>query len=267
MSARPAIHPVLLRDLFRSRRRLVVGLLAGLAAFVLLYLAIFPSLQEQMAAFSADLPDAMRAFIGEADIATPEGYIRSQAFSLSAPLLVSALAIAAGVAMTKSERDRTLTSVYFAPVSRTTVALTHAALVVLVSLAGGVVVALAVVVGGPLADAQVGLAHLAGACLHLAALATAMGAVAFGAANWTGSPATGNAAGWGLVAASFLANSIASLVDDLAWLGDAQPWGWYGSGAPIDTGVVWGDLGLLFGLAVLGIAAGVRGYVRRDLQL
>ncbi len=257
----------LLLDLGRARRRLVLGLLAGLAALTVMYLALYPTMKEQLELFAGEMPDAMRALIGDADLATPEGYLRSEVFALTAPLLVTALAIATAVALARSERDLTLTSVFTTPLSRRALATTHLVASLLVAVAGGAVVLAAILVGAPAAGAEVGLGAIAAATVHLVVFAAALGAVAFAVAAATGSPTAGLGVGWGLLVASFAANGVAEMLDGLGWLADVSVWGWYGGGAALTDGFDPTGLALLASLGVAASLVGIARFDGRDLDL
>lgn len=263
----PAMNVPLLLDIGRARIRLVTGLLVGLAALTVMYLAMFPAIKDQLDLFAAELPDAMKALIGDADLSTLEGYLRSEVFALTAPILVAALAITTAVALTRAERDLTLTPFFNAPISRLRLASTHLASSLLVAVTGGAVVVVAILAGTPLAGSGVEVARVLAATAHLTVFAAAMGAVAFGVAAATGSPAAGLGAGWGLMLVSFVANSVAELVAGAGWLADVSPWSWYGGGAALTHGLDAGGIGLLVALGGAAAATGLLVFRRRDLGL
>jgi len=109
-------------DLLRSRRTLLLGICAGLLAVAIGYLALYPSFEEQLQTFADDLPDAYKALLGDIDLATPEGYIRSQVYSLIAPLLIAGAAIAVGSGLARAERDQTLAVLAVTPLPRRSLA-------------------------------------------------------------------------------------------------------------------------------------------------
>lgn len=261
------MSPAIVTDLLRSRIRFVTSLLGGLVLASVGYLALYSSIEAQLEAFVGDLPDVYRAFIGDADIATPEGYVRSQVLSLVGPLLVSAVAIASGAVLARTERDRTLMGTLLSPAPRRALVLSHAAYVLLVAATGGAVVVLAILGGAPLAGADLSVAAVLGAALHVAALGAATGLVALAAGAATGSPGAAMGAGWGVVVVGFLANSVGELTAGLSWLTDVSPWGWYGSGAALQEGVDGGGIALLSATGAVALAVAVWSFTRRDLQV
>lgn len=257
----------LLADHLRARRVSLLALTGGLLFLSVGYLALFPSLEGQLQAFAGDIPDFYDALIGDADFTTANGYIRSQVYSLVAPLLLSGLAIAAGAALARAERSATLTPLFLSPVSRTALAGSYLATVLVVALIGGIAVIAGVVIGAPLAGAEVGLSSVVAATLPLMALAALVGSVAWAVGAVTGAPGAATGAGWGVIGVSFVLNSFGALIEDLSFLSDAQPWGWFGAGEAITESLsVSGLVALLVGTVLAGVG-GILAFRRRDLQL
>ncbi|MEM8903537.1 MAG: hypothetical protein AAGF02_07545, partial [Actinomycetota bacterium] len=109
---------VLALDELRARRVSLAATILGLLSLALMYLALFPGLEDQLSSFSEDLPDSIAAFIGDADFSTANGYLRSQVFSLVSPLLLCGVTIAAGAGLARTERDQTLVTTFVLPVRR-----------------------------------------------------------------------------------------------------------------------------------------------------
>lgn len=256
----------LVLDALRARRVALAALLLGLLAISVGYLAIFPQLEEQLQAFAGEIPAFYDALVGDADFSTPAGYVRTQVYALVAPLVAAGVAIAAAAGLAKQERAVTLTVSYLAPVSRSTLALTHLLAAWGIGLVAGIAVFVGVLVGAPLAGAEVPLLNILVATAWLVGFTWAAAAVAWTVGCATGSPGAASGAGWVFVAVSFLANSVGEVVADLSVMTDLSPWGWYGAGAPVTDG--FDPLGLLlFVLAFLLVPVGLALFARRDLQL
>lgn len=256
----------LVLDALRARRVPTAVLALGLLALSVGYLAIFPQLEEQMAAFAGDLPEVYDALVGDADFSTPDGYVRTQVYALVAPLLAAGVCIAAAASLARGERDVTLTPTYLAPVGRVRLALSHLGVAWVTGLVAGAAVFVGVALGVPLAGADVGLDGIAAATVPFVGLTWAASAVAWATGCATGSPGAATGAGWAFVGVSFLMNSVGEVVVDLEVLTDLSPWGWYGAGAPITDGFDPVSL-LLFVVALLLVPVGAWTFARRDLQL
>ena len=254
-------------DLLRSRRVLVASICAGLLFVSIGYLALYPSFEDQIQTLADDLPDAYKAFIGDADIGSPEGYIRSQVYSLIAPLLIAGAAIATGSGLARAERDQTLAVLAVTPLSRASLARAWWLSVVLVALIASIAAFVGVVIGGPLAGASVGLDRVLLATLPMFVFAILIGSISLFVSASTGAPGAATGAGWMAIVVSFLANSLAELIDALSWLSNVSPWSWHGAGEAITGDVDLVSLGLLVvGAGVVGTAA-VAQFQRRNLHL
>lgn len=256
----------LVLDTLRARRVALVALLLGLFAISVGYLALFPQLEEQLQAFAGEIPEFYDALVGDADFSTPAGYVRTQVYALVAPLIATGVAIAVAAGLAGQERDVTLTQAYLAPVSRSTLAVSHLLAAWGIALVAGIGVFAGVVVGAPMAGADVPVLNILAATVPFVGFAWAVASVTWVVACATGSPGAASGTGWGFVALSFLANSVGEVVPSAAWLTDASPWGWYGAGEAVTDGFDPISL-LLFLLAFALVPVGVALFERRDLQL
>lgn len=254
-------------DLLRSRRTLIAGICAGLLFTSIGYLALYPSFDDQLQDLAADLPDAYKAFIGDADIASPEGYIRSQVYSLIAPLLIAGACIAAGSSLSRAERDQTLVVFAVQPLSRRQLAGAWWGFVALVALICGLASFVGVIIGGPLAGADVGVGRIALATLPMLTFGLLVGSFALLVSTLTGAPGMATGLGWMAILVSFLANSLSELIDSLSWLSAISPWSWHGAGEAITGDFGGGSFVLLVAATALTAGAAIEAFRRRNLHL
>lgn len=254
-------------DLLRSRRVLVAAVFVGTLLVSIGYLALYPSFDEQLQVFAEDLPDAYKAFIGDADISTAEGYIQSQVYSLLGPLIIAGAAIAAGSGLARSERDQTLAVFSVLPLSRRQLLGSWWLLVLLVATAGAVAAVVGVLVGGPLAGADVGLDRVLLATAPLLSFGALVGSIALLTSTLTGAPGLSSGVGWLVVLASFVANSFAELIESLRWLSMVSPWSWHGAGEAITQDFDASSFVALVGTTVVVAAAAMISFERRNLHL
>jgi|GEM_PF-1867763 len=254
-------------DLLRSRKVLVLGICAGLLFTSIGYLALYPSFDDQLQGFADDLPDAYKALVGDADIASPEGYIRGQVYSLIAPLLIAGAAIAAGSSLAKAERDQTLVVFVVQPISRRRLGCSWWTFVVVVAAIGALASFIGVVIGGPLAGADVGIDRIALATLPMLAFGMLAGSVALLVSALTGAPGMATGIGWMFILVSFLANSLAELIDNLSWLSKVNPWSWHGAGEALTSDFATLNFVLLL-VTTLAVGVGaISTFERRNLHL
>jgi ABC-2 type transport system permease protein len=243
------------------------GICAGLLFTSIGYLALYPSFDDQLQGLAEDMPDAYKAFIGDADIASPEGYIRSQVYSLIAPLLIAGATIAAGSSLARAERDQTLVVFAVTPLSRRQLAGSWWVFVLMVAVAGALASFIGVLIGGPLAGAEVGLDRVVLATLPMMTFGVLIGGVALFVSALTGAPGTATGVGWLTILLSFLANSLSELIDNLSWLSNINPWSWHGAGEAI-TGDFGGRSFLFLVVAAVVVGAlAIAQFERRNLHL
>ncbi|MEM9713908.1 MAG: ABC transporter permease subunit [Actinomycetota bacterium] len=258
---------VLAADQLRARRVTLTTTALGLLALAVMYLAFFPSIEDQLSSFSEDLPDSLTAFIGDADFSTANGYLRSQVYSLVSPLLLCGVAIAAGAGLARTERDQTLTTTFVMPVRRREIAGAWIIVVCVLAAVGSAAVVVGAVVGGPIAGTDVGIDRVLLATASLLALAALAGAVAVAVSAVTGSPGAALGVAWGVIGGSFLVTSVSNLVNGLSWLGSLSPWSWYGTGEALEGPYDVLGLVLLIAAWVAAVVIAVGAFERRDLQL
>lgn len=258
--ARLAVFWKALRDL----RWQVTWYSLGLATMAVLVVLIYPSYKDQFAEF--ELPEAMKAFLGEdVDLGTPEGFLASEFFSWM-PILLVVFAITAGTSLLAGEESAgTLDILMAQPVSRNSILLQKVA---------GYCCALAAIIAVtcvswyasvPLVDMDVSLGRLTVATVNLAPLAVAFGCFAL----WASVTLPGRGLATGLTTAvavaTFFMEYISKLVEGLEPLAWLTPF--YYSNAPgtITQGIDWPKLAVLVALSGLFLILSLAAFQRRDI--
>jgi len=259
------------RTTLRESARSIAIVTLGLAAFFYLVLLSSSAFLDDIFAapgFFRQPPKAIEAFLGgSANFLEPSGWLVTAMMHPVALALatVAAVGIAAGAVATELERG-SLELVLARPVSRRAFLLGKlgASLVaVTAAQAGGVagvlIARLTVDRVDEIAVADV-LVTFLGAWLLFAAFAAV--ATFFSA----GSSLRGRAlaAGVGVIVASFFANFVALLFDEVGGLRYATPFHYFRPGELMEGSAV-ADLGVLLALGVLFTALAVRRFQRRDL--
>ncbi|HYJ61633.1 MAG TPA: ABC transporter permease subunit [Actinomycetota bacterium] len=257
--------------LFEHRRGLL-GWSIGIAAFVLLSLAFYPSIRENATQFQAvidQMPAALRSvFLGEVtDITSPVGYLNGRLFASTMPVLVLVFVIGWGSrAVAGEEEAHTLDLLLSMPVTRRRVFLEKFA-----ALAAGLgVVCLATWASLAIFDipfgVDVGLGALAAVTVHLFVFGLVFGAIglALGAASGRRGVAAGITSG--VAALAFILSSIAPLSPDTRWLQTLSPLYYYAGSTPLLHGVDPLHIGVLALLTVAALAGGTWAFDHRDLR-
>jgi ABC-2 type transport system permease protein len=261
-----------LRETLRARRRSTLWWALGIAALIWITLAAYPSVRDSagLSDYAEDLPETMRAMFagGETDIVSGAGYLDSQLFAFTAPLLLLIFSIAMGAAMIAGEEERgTLDLLLAQPLSRTRLVLERfAALCVLVAVlsavflasvaSGDAVVGLEGVPFGNLVAATVGVALLA---LLYGALAMAVGCAWPGRGRAIAVPAA-------LALAAWILDSLGQVVDALDSWRPLSPYYQAVASDPLTEGVpVWGWV-MLVGLTATLVVAAIAELNNRDVR-
>jgi ABC-2 type transport system permease protein len=230
-----------------------------------LIVAIWPSYRETLQ--NLELPPAFEAFLGEMDIATPEGFLAAEFYSWI-PILLIVYAIIQGTgAVAGEEGGGTMDLLLAQPVSRASMLAQKIAAfvigltaVVLVGEVGFVATVPFIDIGGvTVGDTLIASLNMIPVTLLF-----------YGLSLWAGSvaPSRGVAAGalTGIVTVAYFVYTISNGVESLAWLKYATPFYYYGGGEPLRDGFDWPAVGLLLGLSALLVAAAFATFQARDVS-
>lgn len=254
------------RSLRSYRRPLLVWTLS-LAALGLLTVLFWPAVRDAtgLEDLIASLPEALRALIGSDDLLSPEGFLNSRLNSIF-PLLITVYAAFRVASETAGEEQAGgFELVLGAPVHRYELLLGKAlavgvAIVVLMTGTG-----LAMALGGVVVDLGVPVVRLLAATTALALLGLAFGAVTFAVAGVTGRRGVSLGVGAGLAVSLYVLYGFAPLVPALDGLRPLTPFDHAIGYDPLSNGLEgFGSL-VLGAITVLGIAAGLVGFERRDV--
>ena len=263
--------PELLRRAVADRARTLGGWLIGIAAYIALIVAVFPSIHgsQQFDDLLKQYPDVLKSFLGIGDtlsITSGPGFLDTELFSLMLPLLALVLAIGVGAATIAGEEEQGLLElVVSAPVSRRAVIGWKAAGLLIEMLAVAVTIVVTLLIGDALVDLGLDAGRLVGATAGICLLALLHGwlAMLVGAATRhrsfaIGVPAAVAAVGY-LIAGL---HSLAGWLDPFRYLS-----GFYYAGqGTLTSGVDWGHLAVLAAAAAVVLAAAVAVFERRDLS-
>ncbi len=249
------------------RLRAIPAVLAGvsMALVILMVGALFPSVGDSIG--KLHVPDGVANLLGGADYGTITGWMRSEIGAIYGPLVVSASAIGAAVALTAGEEEAGILALVLAhPVERGRLVLARAAAV-------GVVVAIVVlgtwiglVAGVAAAGGGITIAHLTALAIQLAFFGFAIGALALALATVTGRKTVAAAGAGAFAVLGFLINGFAPLVDGITWLKYVTPSYWYSGHDPIAEGVDLGGVAVLAVSTLVLVVVAVEGLRRRDLR-
>ena len=255
----------------RDLRRSFAWWAFGLAGYVALIASVYPTIRDNpdLNELVESYPEALKAFIAfgsQLDFTSAAGYLGSELFSFMMPALFLVAAVGHGAGTLAGEEERgTIDLLLSSPLSRSRIAVEKLA-AMCVELAGlGVVLWLALWLGGRAFSMEVSGVHLAAATAALVVLALAYGAIAFMVAAGTGRKVLAIGVTVALAVGGYLVNSLASLVDGLEPFQKATPFYHYAVSDPLRSGLEATHALVLLGIAAAATAVAVVAFERRDL--
>ena len=256
---RPSIFRKTLRDL---RWQIVwYGLGLGLMAAFVVY--VYPSYSGQLA--DLQLPDAMKAMIGNADYGTPQGFLSGELLSW-APLVLVVFAVMGGTsALAGEEANGTMDLLLAQPTSRTRLAMEKLLALFVATLAICAVIYCGFLISVPFVDINIGLGRLLVGTLNLVPLILLFESFSM----WAGValPSRGVATGLSvaIAVASYFFYYLGNLVDALKPLRSLSVFYHYHGTEVLSDGVHWPGALLLLGLYVLFAVWALYLFQRRDI--
>lgn len=250
----------------RLRRRAIIGYTLGLAAYVAVVVALYPSFRHETGLNTFTDSRVAALFGASGSLTSPVGWVNANVYGNFVPLIALIMTIGYGAsAFAGQDEDGTLSLQATLPVSRRRLAVAKM-LTLALQVLPAVALSAGVVLAGPLADLRLGVGPLlaTSAALWLAAVDFGLVAVVVGAMTSGRGSALGAASG--VAAVSFLISAMAPVTGWVHPLRFVSLFYWsVGDGQLVKGPSVVGFL-MLIGVAVLGAAAATRCFERMDVQ-
>ena len=253
----------------RDNRKSLFWWGVGLFVFTFINLAFYPDFKDQTEFNKLlDGSDAVKAFAPNVTSFTaPEGYLNSQLFALMAPIMLVIFAVTQGTAAIAGEENRkTLPLLIANPVSRERIVIDKfQALVVGTAVLTAVIFATLTLLG-PTFELHIAFDKFVAIHLSLFLLATTFGSLALLAGSAWGNRAGAAGIVSSLVAASYLAYTLAPLSDAIEPFKYYSPFYYYFENDPITNGLDWGNVGILVAITLVTFGLAILAFRRRDVR-
>lgn len=254
----------------RRRRTFTIWWTVGLTALIGFTVLTYGSVRDQSAELSkafGDFSSDIGSFVGTADMFSPVGYLNSQLFYITLPILFIILsATLASSLLGKEENHRTLEVLLARPISRTGLLAAKGLAGLGVLLIIGLLTAAVTVASSYAVDMGISAQYLLLASLAAVLFSGAFGAISF--MLYAASQATRRVAMLAAIVlslGSYLITSLSGMVDWLAAPAKLLPYHYYDPGAlltgSIPSGFVWYTLGIYVVSALIAVV----GFRRRDI--
>lgn len=255
-----------IKSLWDSRRALL-GWMMGLIAVTVVYGAFYPFMADP--AYSdllETLPPGLIEAMGWEDFNTAEGYMGAAVFGVLGQVLVVILGVTMGARLLAGDEESGGLELLIAhPVSRSRVLLQRTLTLTLVMVAAGLAVFLAILaLSGPI-DLGLPPAHLAAAAFQLALLGLLFGALALAIGGVTGRKGAVIAVTAAVAVMAYLADTMAPMVESLAWVERLSPFDWYDPTEILRSGAASADIALCLAVSAIFVVIGLFGFQRRDV--
>ena len=256
---------------FWQRRWSTVWWAIGITAFIFVNMIFYPTIRDQAQelekSFSQLSDSTVALFSDTGDFFSPVGYLSGQIFYLMLPLLLGALAIAAGSSLIgREEREGTLELLLARPISRSRLVIAKATIGLVIVLIIGLVASVTTVAMAKLVELAVPLDNIMLASLASALLAISFGAVAFMVTMLGRSARTASVGVAGLFAiAGYLLSSLAGSVEWLKWPAKLFPFDYYHPAEILQDTYNWKNMLFILGVIVLCGIISWAAFRRRDI--
>ncbi|MEN8234477.1 MAG: ABC transporter permease subunit [Actinomycetota bacterium] len=239
----------------------------AVASLALLFLFGMMTYRDIDLSVYTNLPDYFKQLFGISDDADVASLAYGAILSGYGALTVTAIALTMGAAtFAGEERDRTIGLLLGNPKSRTSVLISKAAAMVVLTAAMTLVLWVVGLVTPEILDVSIAGMHVGALMFHLLAISLFFGFLALAIGAWTGSPGVAAGATAGVLFVSFMGAGLFPLVEGFEDLAKAFPWYYFNASKPESNGIDWGHIGVLAaGIGVFSGAA-VVGVNRRDLK-
>ena len=242
---------------------------AGLVLFLfgVMMGPFYTLLDEQLIEFADQVPEALLAAVGNADMGTAEGWYQAENFSLTLPIaLILVTAVVGARALAGEEQNRTMGLLLANPISRASVVIEKTVAMIAYAIVLGVLTFVGTVVGSLLGGLGMSMGNIAAISVLLTLLGLVFGALALALSAATGLVRVAGYGTAGMAFGLYLLNSFLPLNESLAGYARWSPFYYYLTSDPLTNGMHWGHGGVLAGLVVVLVAASVALFERRDLR-
>lgn len=252
----------------KLRRRSTLGYSFGMAAYVLVVVAIYPTFKNETSLndFTKDGSTLSALFGATGSLTSPSGWMNANVYANFLPLIVLVLTLGYGAScLAGQDEDGTLALVATLPLSRRSVLVQKVAALVLQAVPVALATLVLTLVGRSF-DLTLGVGDVVGATVGALLLGVDLGLLALLAGALTGSRGTALGIASAVAAASYLVSSLAPVIQWLRPLRFGSLFYWSTGNGQLDNGLTVGSIAVLVGTAVVLTATAAWAFDRLDVH-
>lgn len=259
------------RRVIVGRRKSLIGWAIGFLATMAFIVLLYPAVRDQpsFSDLMEDYPEFVQQILGLGgglDMGSPAGYLNSQLFANTLPILFLIFLMAFAVRETAGEEgDKTMNLALAHPVRRERFILEKFAAMTITGLGLAMVSVIGLIVFGPLVDMDLSVGGYFGATFSVFLIALVFATMALAVGALTGRKSLAYGITSTLAVAFYLLWGLAPIVDAIELTNAINPFFWGLAGIPIVSGLQVGNTLLLTGAIAVFAATAVWGLARRDI--
>ncbi|MCZ7534233.1 MAG: ABC transporter permease [Acidimicrobiia bacterium] len=260
---RLSVRSLLAKSLWdRRTMTLLIGIGIGLMA--LLVTGMFPSLEEALVDF--DMGQGVTDLLGGASLATPEGWLSAEVWSIVAPFGIVALVMIDGArSIASEEEERSIGLLAANPIGRIRILRDKSIALVVHALIAASLIGLFSWVSILIIGLDMDASKMWAATLHLAMLGFMFAGTTALVSTIVGKRTHAILIVFGIAGVAYILAAMLPLFEGAADWAKISPWFYYWGDNPLVGGVNWGYIGIMAAItAALFVAAGYL-FTKRDL--
>ena len=260
--------PLFLKTI-RDHTRGIAGWVTGVLALIAVQLSVYPTVRDttsRVTDFADSFPEAFKKIFRMDEYGTPVGYLSTELFSATLPLIFIAVGVTWGARVATDEIEAGTADILFSlPISRRRFLITRISAKVGVLALLGLVLWLALVFGAPVADLSVSVGRVAAASFSTMLTGLTFGSVGVLVGAWSGRRSMSLGISLTVAIAAFVVYSLAPLVGFMKDINPFNPMQWTVGAESLKNGVDIGYSLIALAFAVVLMAAAVFVFDRRDI--
>jgi ABC-2 type transport system permease protein len=228
---------------------------------------LYAFIDEALVTFTESAPEFLLSMVGNADLATPEGWFQTETFSMMGPVAVMLVTAAIGAkALAGEEENRTMGLLLASPIKRSTIVIEKTVAMLYGAFIIGFLTFAGVALASVISRLGMSMGNIAATCLLMTLLGLVFGALALALSAATGRVRIATYGTIGIALMLFLLNAMLPLSDSLAAYAKWTPFYYFLGGDPLMKGLDWVHAGVLTAIFIVLVALAVVLFDRRDIK-